>query len=629
MFSFVRYLFIVSLALSLYSAVISSFAQEKRTLSVSSSPVEDILQLLPPEEQEEAEEYLTELLLYPLDLNKATAEELSRLPFFDSFTIRNLLLYRSRKKDGTFQSIYELKYVQGIPLSILHLLEPFLTLNPKSIKENISYKQELYFASRLEKRSNSSPFLILKYNAQKKEYHRIYFLAEKDSQEPILPLSKGGMDHLSGGFVWHTKKGTTLLFGDYRISTGLGLLMGQGRSYFSKIEVTGTNNYSTTILKPHHSVREYGFLRGAAISGSKLNLYATLFAGIENLDARIENRRLKTIYKTGLHRTLNEQIYRHTARRELLGSYLAYKGERLNLGLTSILYRHKDETGGILPPVIYPQKESLFQSAINWQYNISSKDLYSCSFWGEALLEREERKAIIGGLSCQTDLYGTFTFQGRYIGQKYSTPYAYPDTHYSSGRDEKGIRLLWRGELFPWTSSLIVLDRFRSISLPGKSGYKLTAQLLYNKHPIQSTITLRHKKREREPAVTTFRSMIKVPIHIIVPLTLQTSFNFLKTTGDSKIGYAYSVGLRYSHARIKAIDLGMQYNRLNKKQMIRSTLPFFPNIYGNRLLRGEDLRLFMGVRGQVYRNVNIYSRFQYSLRKKITPMLDVGFSVTL
>jgi hypothetical protein len=103
---------------------------------------------------EESYENLAQLLSHPLDLNKATADDLGFTRILSEEQISTLLTYRA--ENGNFISVYELQAVPGFDLETLCRLAPFVkvtdpltTLN-RSFLKRIRDESDNYFLLRYE-----------------------------------------------------------------------------------------------------------------------------------------------------------------------------------------------------------------------------------------------------------------------------------------------------------------------------------------------------------------------------------------------------------------------------------------------------------------------------------------------
>ena len=73
-------------------------------------------------------EDLEELAETPLNINRATAQDLSRLHLLDEVQIQKLLDYR--KNFGSFYSIFEMNRIDGFSPGLLTRIEPFIWFGP-------------------------------------------------------------------------------------------------------------------------------------------------------------------------------------------------------------------------------------------------------------------------------------------------------------------------------------------------------------------------------------------------------------------------------------------------------------------------------------------------------------------
>lgn len=438
--------------------------------TLGETSIEEILRLLDDDdERERIAETLQALWISPLDLNRATTEDLLSIPFFDAFFVRQLLLERSRR--GGFASVYDLKGVSGAPLSYLPLLEPFLTVSPRmplpSNEGRAVSMLGLLVGVDVSKssswRSRSGQGLVYERKASKG--WSAYIAAEHDRGEPLLPLRSGLMDHWSWTLTktWEKNQETkgSILIGDYRVDIGLGLLMGMSRSYFSNLEsLGGTPALGKRVLRPHRSWREYGFLRGVAAEipiGEGRKIY--LFGGYESIDARIAQGKIQTIYRTGLHTSDTELRYRHTARRETLGGYLSVGDDSpIHLGLGAMGYRYRGETGTLRKCLPNGLKEP--SVAVSMDYRIEWRKVL---LWGEGLLPIRQPLSMIGGISFFDDVIGRCTLSARYLGKDYVSPYGAPESRYSAARNEKAVSLSWYGEMARGVSGGVYGEYFQSL----------------------------------------------------------------------------------------------------------------------------------------------------------------------
>jgi len=73
-----------------------------------------------------------ELSYNPLNLNKATKEELDKLPFLTDIQVENILFYIYRF--GNFQTVYELQLVDGLDMTDIRRMLPFIYVGDSEVK---------------------------------------------------------------------------------------------------------------------------------------------------------------------------------------------------------------------------------------------------------------------------------------------------------------------------------------------------------------------------------------------------------------------------------------------------------------------------------------------------------------
>lgn len=567
-----------------------------RVVAQESLSSEAVLALIEDEQaRQRAAEELERLELHPLDLNTATADELARVPLLDPFFIRNFLLYRSQS--GRLESVYDLKEVQGAELRLLSLLYPYLTVGetddrpPRPRREHAV--ASLY-------REGAASLLIRSVGDNGKHLDWA-LVGETDRGEPFRPVREGWMDHLSGTLRYRDSR-TSILLGDLRLTTGRGLLMGQGRSFFSSsIYGTGIPDRVTLDLRPHRSAREYDYLRGLALERRLGSVEVVLFGGYEPIDARIEGQRIETLYRTGLHRDPFSLRHRHTARREMVGGYLSYDSESGHIGMTGVTYRHRTNDGRpLLPPLRYPDAMVLRETSVDG-YWMGERVIAS----GEVTLAPGERRAAEGSLSYLDEMVGALTVSGRYFGKGRYSPYGSGDGHYSSGRDEWGYRLQWSGEVARYVSGTVVADRFRRTDGDSPAGTMLLARLGKSSYHGSTLLTLRWLSVPERPRRLSLR--YSSDRQHGAKWSGREEVQLLHTEGEG-VGGSVRGRIRYDDQKSLLAEGDLRLYRLAKGQMILSSLPWLPYLYGGSMLRGQGVQLSGRVRWRVGAYVALHGR---------------------
>ncbi len=312
---------------------------------------------------EELYDNLVQLLAEPMDLNKATVEELRFLRVLTEAQLNNLIQYRN--ENGNFISIYELQAISGFDLAILYKLLPFVKVNdPSSILNSKSWKRvktegDHYFLLRYErtlqeKRGYKSDTdseqqflgspnkLYARFRSSKPNDFSLGFTLEKDAGEQITwspSEKKYGMDYISfHAQVQNKGRIKNLIIGDYQNQFGQGLMLGGIFGMGKGGETISTTRRSNIGLLPYTSVYEAGSLRGAAttLSISKY-IFISGFYSYTNRDARLTDQEgdetISSFQQTGLHRNEVELTTRKKINEQNYGGVIQFKKNQLDAGI--------------------------------------------------------------------------------------------------------------------------------------------------------------------------------------------------------------------------------------------------------------------------------------------------------
>lgn len=246
---------------------------------------------IPPGDADASELYesLVQLYASPLDLNAATADELTATFILSEKQLRSLLAYRETL--GPFLSLYELQAVPDFDLPTIQRLLPFITLGRQaiSLRESLRNPGQHFLMFRsgrlLEKqkgfappdpgssattRYQGPPFNgYLRYRNARTGSHSIGFTLEKDAGENLWDWRPKrqifGIDFLSfHAQVMNRGRVKNLVIGDFQMQTGQGMVSGAGFSLGKGSEVVQTIYRSTTGIRAYTSAGEVNFFRGAA-----------------------------------------------------------------------------------------------------------------------------------------------------------------------------------------------------------------------------------------------------------------------------------------------------------------------------------------------------------------------------
>ncbi len=348
-------------------------AQDTRQFERRSSEEDQMILFDPDPESnegsyEERENEWADLLIHPVGINsEADLQLLASLNLISNYQLNKLNEYRYIF--GDLLSLYELLYIDGWDESTVRSLMPcvFIDKNNLSGRKSKKVSQEIFltFKTTAEKafgnksgkntRDSSSPTLSqpyysgLRYDLELGKKIRVGFRMEKDAYEPLLSKNpgNGGMsipmtDYYSGYFqIRDFKFIKSLCIGDFQLKFGQGLSLWSSQLFsrdpFSSIIYPGG-------LKPHTSMNECRFLRGAAINTMYKNISIGLFFSRNKLDPSGTvtdslGGKLLTFSgfsQSGYHRMETEINNKHLLIETLWGSYITYQNRHFRIGLIGL-----------------------------------------------------------------------------------------------------------------------------------------------------------------------------------------------------------------------------------------------------------------------------------------------------
>lgn len=360
---------------------LSAYAQTYRRGEINlENLVEELFaQQREDQDYEDLYENVLQLLLNPLDLNKATEEELKSLFILLPHQVQALVNHR--KKYGKLISIYELQAVEGFDLLVIERLLPFVSLGDNLQKqlpfwERLRESRDSYFivrASRvLETRRGFTPpdtlsngrltsrymgdpnSLYGRFRIQQAKDFSMGFTIDKDAGEQFIwdrSTQRYGFNFFSYHLTLYNRgKFKTIQLGDYQLQTGQGLVFGAGFSPGKGAETITTVRRSTVGIRPYTAALEFGFFRGAALTYRKGLVDMTILAshvprdGNLSLEAdTVEQARnfISSLQTSGLHRTPTEISYRKQATESNLGANVHFQSvdRSFQAGVNSLFSR--------------------------------------------------------------------------------------------------------------------------------------------------------------------------------------------------------------------------------------------------------------------------------------------------
>lgn len=320
-------------------------------------------------------ERLYEIHASKINLNQATEEQLSELPFLTQPQIEALLRFISYNAPlssmGELMAVPQLDYLTRQYLMLFAYAgsmpeDKSASLTPAALLRNIDHelmvRGDIPFyrqAGYVPKKAEGEPAFAgdryastLRYNLQSMKHLYVGLSAQKDAGERWWSRGDkgnriGGPDYLGGYFMLKDislGRGLNLksvILGNYKLSLGLGLTMNTSFS-LGKLMSLSDNLRMDKGVSRHSSSAEYGYLTGGATTISIGNIGLTAFCSRRSHDATPRNDAdaVTTLNTSGYHRTISELNRRGSVALNDWGANLHWDvGGNFSLGASAVITR--------------------------------------------------------------------------------------------------------------------------------------------------------------------------------------------------------------------------------------------------------------------------------------------------
>lgn len=401
----------------------------------------------------------------PINLNQTNREELEKLQFLSEVQIENLISYVYEY--GSMQTIYELQLVEGLDMTDIRRMLPFVRLGEQDdFKTKIYWNDLLKYGKnellcRLDKgletkegyhfnpnedintpAVNSKLYLgnelynSLKYRFHYKDRIQLGFAGEKDAGEQFWGTSNKGYDFYS----IHAKlnnfgKFKTIVLGDFRANFGQGLVLhpefGMSKSSYV-LNVTPRSSG----LKQFSSTDEYNFFRGGGVTLRLGKFEVSAFYSNKMIDADTVNGTFPTIIKTGYHRTPDEFSKKQTVNQQIVGGNVTYTNMNLQLGFTAV---HTELDNSLVPDkavynYFYFSGKRQTTGGVFYRYRWKKLNLF-----GETAVTDNGSVATLNGCYFSPVSQLSLVVLQRYYSPEYDTFYASAFSETSRINNESGL----------------------------------------------------------------------------------------------------------------------------------------------------------------------------------------------
>ncbi len=303
---------------------------------------------------------LEELSDNPIELNKATIDQLLTIPFLDLNSAKLIIDYR--KEYGKFYSTNELKLIDGLDNDMAEVLRLFTTVEKYEPEQGFTisdYSLELRsrFIKDLQSRRGFEEGDYL--GNEFKSYQRLKFrsssinastLVEKDAGEKKFNDFTSYSVSLNN-FHFINK----LALGDYLIEFGQGLIYWGPYSFGKGAEAVRTVSRSARTIRDYTSTDENQFFRGGAVQLNFSKINFSFFYSDHSIDGNIDTAAglITSLPVSGYHRTTNEIAKVDLVKEKAIGGIISFEiFDGLNIGAAyqNIKYDRALAKDGIYDP---------------------------------------------------------------------------------------------------------------------------------------------------------------------------------------------------------------------------------------------------------------------------------------
>ena len=473
---------------------------------------------------EDVYDMLAELATDKINLNRATREDLERLVFLTDRQLQDLAEYIDRY--GPVRSLAELAMVPSIDAMRRRLLAFFVYAGEPQAKAILPPLDTLLRRSRSELaaaikiplynregdlRGAEKGYLGPKYKhwlRYKIGYGRQIeagFTASQDAGEPFFTgRNRLGYDFYSFYAVVRNMGWLkTAVAGRYRMKLGMGLMMNTDFSFGKAASLDGLSRTSNS-LRPHSSRSEANYLQGvAATANLSRHLSLTAFFSHRLIDATLnkDSATVKTILKTGYHRTASEMARRRNTSQTVGGASMAVRSGGFTAALsamgTTFNRQLRPDTSAVFRR-FYPKGQRFGNASLSYSY-LSPR----LQVAGEAAVASSGGMATLNTVAFAPSSSLSLRLVYRYYSYRYHSLFASAFSDGGNVSNEQGVYLgmAWRPVApllltayadyarFPWPRYMV---SFASRSWDGQ----LAATLSLNRLTLNARYRVRLRQRD-------------------------------------------------------------------------------------------------------------------------------------
>lgn len=483
---------------------------------MQSGLIEDI------ENEDISERYdeLCELAANPINLNHSTPEQLRQLPFITPEEYLRLVEYID--KVGEVHTWAELLVADITDKRRMRLLQYFAYLGePASNKKAFSLNNILKYGKHeamgyfklpcYDRRGDDHGYLgypyrhWVRYTFNYGQDVKVGLVGAQDAGEPFFSQPNSmGYDYYSF-YIQLQNRGwlRSLVVGRYRLRIGSGLVMNTNYS-FGKLSALNGLGRQSTVISGHSSRSEANYLQGvAATANLSRHLSLTAFFSHRLIDATLnkDSATVKTILKTGYHRTASEMARRRNTSQTVGGASMAVRSGGFTAALsamgTTFNRQLRPDTSAVFRR-FYPKGQRFGNASLSYSY-LSPR----LQVAGEAAVASSGGMATLNTVAFAPSPSLSLRLVYRYYSYRYHSLFASAFSDGGNVSNEQGVYLgmAWRPVApllltayadyarFPWPRYMV---SFASRSWDGQ----LAATLSLNRLTLNARYRVRLRQRD-------------------------------------------------------------------------------------------------------------------------------------
>ena len=469
----------------------------------------------------------------PLELNTASAEDLSRLHILNPFQINSLQDYI--RKNGSLLSIYELPLVFGFSAELAEKMKPFVTvtkINQEEIMRDVAVKEMIQRGkhqfllrsgkilekqrgyrnipdSLIEENPNkvylgNAVRLYTQYRFRYRDQMSLGVTMEKDPGEQLFTGNNPyGFDFNSAHlFLSDTKWLDRLAIGDYKVRYGQGLLAWSGFT-LNKSPMVMNMMKNIHRIDPYTSKNESLFFRGIAMEKKIGSIRGSFFYSNKNLDANVlelpDQDRLivSSLLETGYHRLPRELEDENVLNEKVVGGSLSWNQPTFRISINGIGCVFDGELQKSDKPYQLYHFSGNGNSNLSLDYRFSLDRFY---LFGEEALSSGGGTAFLNGLYGQLTSGMGIVLLHRSYDKGYHAFYSGAFSEKPDNRNESGLYMGVEADFLPSLTIKGYMDAYQfpwlSYLTDGPSeGWDCMMDLEY-KFGEQSSVYMRFRRSE-------------------------------------------------------------------------------------------------------------------------------------